>query len=59
MMYIANTIFFNNTKKIGRPEHLLPPTPLKVDVICVSPLTITRLCLCVKNKTQVTEHAQI
>ena len=27
----ANPIFFNK-KKIERPEHSLPPTPLKVDL---------------------------
>ena len=46
----ANPIFCNKKIKIGRPEHLLPPTPLrpvtshfcltsKVDVICVSSLS--------------------
>ena len=49
----VNPIFFNKRIKIGSPEHLLtphlpmsdsisflpyPPTPLKADVICVSPL---------------------
>ena len=50
-----NPIFFNKKMKIGRPEHSLtphpptsdnisflpyPPTPLKGDVVCVSPLTL-------------------
>ena len=44
----GNPIFFHKKIKIGRPEHSLtphphlilpyPPRPLKVDVICVSPL---------------------
>ena len=48
----ANPILFNKNIKIGRPENLLTlhplrpitsnfcltPTPLKVDVICVSPV---------------------
>ena len=51
----ANPIFFNKKIKIGRPEHSLtphppmsnnisflpyPPYPVKVDVICVSPLSL-------------------
>ena len=51
--YGANPIFFNNNKKkkIGRPEHSLtpisflpyhPPTSVKVDVICVSPLNLMK-----------------
>ena len=51
----ANPILFNKKKKIGRPEQLLtptplrqvtshlclrPPPPLKVDVICVSPVKV-------------------
>ena len=43
----ANSIFFDKKMKIGRPEHSLtplPPTPLKVDVICVSPLKYNTEC---------------
>ena len=53
---IAQIQFYLIKKRIGRPEHSLtphpstpndisflpyPPTPLKVDVICVSPLNVS------------------
>ena len=43
MMSGMTQMYFSLIKKIkiGRPEHLLTrPPPLKVDVICVSPLII-------------------
>ena len=53
----GNPIFFNKKIKIGRPEHsltlplrpitshfCLTPLPLKVDVICVSPLKRLSKC---------------
>ena len=63
----ANSIFFNKKIKIGRPEHLLTPTPtsdnisfcltspppIKVDVISVS------LLMCWKNEIPVSLEAAI
>ena len=61
----AYPIFFNKTKRIGRPGHsltptflrliiisALPPTPLKVDVRCVSPLNKVKLYIKLNYDTE-------